>query len=191
MAYPMSRRADRFVSGLVLAGAHRLGSPLHLRPLRRVVATARACRFDQLLIAVGGAAAAVAGVDFAGADVILEGDEPSSFAAALHRMDPRTDVLVLLLGDQPRVTPATVQTLVDGMGLATLAACGYASGRGHPLAFGRDAFGELSTVDEDAGIWQLLERHRDSVVDVPITGRPPRDDDVWSAYGVPAPILDA
>ena len=187
----MSRRADRFVSGLVLAGAHRLGSPLHLRPLRRVVATARACRFDQLLIAVGGAAAAVAGVDFAGADVILEGDEPSSFAAALHRMDPRTDVLVLLLGDQPRVTPATVQTLVDGMGPATLAACGYASGRGHPLAFGRDAFGELSTVDEDAGIWQLLDRHRDSVVDVPITGRPPRDDDVWSAYGVPAPILDA
>jgi molybdenum cofactor cytidylyltransferase len=187
----MSRRADRFVSGLVLAGAHRLGAPLHLPPLRRVVATARACRFDQLLVAFGGAAAAVAAIDFAGADVVLGTGSTSCLTSALLRLDPRTDVLVLLLGDQPGVTPATVQTLVDGMGAGGFAASGYASGRGHPLAFGREAFDELSTLDEDAGVWKLLERHRDTVVDVPIAARPPRDDDVWSGYGATAPALDA
>jgi molybdenum cofactor cytidylyltransferase len=187
----MSRRADRFVTGLVLAGAHRLGAPLHLPPLRRVVATARACRFDQLMVAFGGAATAVTGLDFSGADVVLGTGGASCLVTALNRLDPRTDVLVLLLGDQPGVTPATVQTLVDGMGAGDVAACGYASGRGHPLAFGREAFDELTTLDEPAGVWKLLDRHRDAVVHVPMAERPPRDEDVWSGYGVPAPVLDA
>jgi molybdenum cofactor cytidylyltransferase len=159
----VSRRADRFVSGLVVSTA---GAPL--RPLRRVVDTARACRFDQLVITLGGSAAAVAGLDLAEADVVLDGG-PSSLLAGLAHLDPRADVLVLLSGDQPRVTPATVQALVDGMGLSPLAASGYASGRGHPLAFGRDAFGELAAVDGDAGVWKLLDRHAEAVVSVPMS----------------------
>ncbi|HEX3316448.1 MAG TPA: NTP transferase domain-containing protein [Solirubrobacteraceae bacterium] len=174
----MARRADRFVSGLVLAGeaAQRPGSR-HARLLRRVLDTARSCRFDQLLIAVGGAgaaAAASAGLDLAGADVLADAPHregwASSIVEALANLDPRTDVLVLMLGDQAGMTPGTVQSLLDGMGLAALAACGYASGRGHPLAIRREAFGELSGLDGDAGVWDLLERHPDGVVDVPVAG---------------------
>jgi len=184
----VARRADRFVSGLVLAGGERLSSARDLHPFRRVVATARACRFDQLIVAVGGAAAAVAGVELAGADVILDGggdNASSSLVTALVHLDPRTDLLVLLQGDQPGVTPATVQTLVDGMGLAALAACGYPSGRGHPLAFARDAFGELSALDGDAEVWTLLDRHADDVVDVPVGAYAPRDLDAWASYKAP------
>ena len=69
----MSPRADEFVCGLVLAagGSRRLGRPKQLLSYRsgtllgHVVDVARACEFDQLVVAVGGHAAAVrATVDF-------------------------------------------------------------------------------------------------------------------------------
>ena len=71
-----------------------------------MVGVARACEFDQLVVAIGGAADDVrAQVDLGGAEVVVndaygEGCS-SSIAAALGVVDPRCDVLVLMLGDQP------------------------------------------------------------------------------------------
>ena len=184
-----------FVSGLVLAagGSQRLGQPKQLLPfdgdtlLGRVVATARACRFDQLLVTLGGSAAeVVAGVDLAGADVVVNEDFgsgcASSIAAAVGQVDPRADVLVLLLGDQPGVTPETVQALLDGMGAGVIAACSYANGRGHPLAFGRATFDDLRALHGDTAIWKLLGARGEQVVEVPARGPVPRDVDTWNDY---------
>jgi molybdenum cofactor cytidylyltransferase len=191
----MARRADVFLAGLVLAagGSSRLGQPKQLLPLGgdtllgRVLATARACRFHQLLVALGGAAAEVkAGVDLSGAEVVVNEDFgegcSSSIGAALAHLDSRTDVLVLLLGDQPGVRPATVQGLLDGMGAAPLAACAYANGRGHPLAFGRDVFADLRALHGDRAVWKLLDQRAGEVVDVPTRGPVPRDVDTWEDY---------
>jgi molybdenum cofactor cytidylyltransferase len=191
----MARRADAFVSGLVLAagGSRRLGQPKQLLPfdgdtlLGRVVTTARGCRFDQLLVALGGSAAEVQRcVDLAGAEVVVNGDFgsgcASSIAAALGRVDPRADVLVLLLGDQPGVTSATVQALLDGMGTGVIAACAYANGRGHPLAFGRATFDELRALHGDKAVWKLLAGRADEVIDVPVRGPVPRGVDTRDDY---------
>jgi molybdenum cofactor cytidylyltransferase len=91
-------------------------------------------------------------------------------------------VLVLLLGDQPGVTPATVAALLAGRGEAPLAVCRYDDGRGHPLAFARSAFAELAALHGDKGVWKLLERRSDEVVDIPVAGPIPRDVDTWSDY---------
>ena len=113
--------SDAFVTGLVLGagGSKRLGRPKQLLPygdgtlLGHVVDVARACAFDQIVVALGGAADEVReAVDLDGVDVIVNDDYgegcSSSIAAALGAVDLRCDVLVLMLGDQPGVTAATV-----------------------------------------------------------------------------------
>jgi molybdenum cofactor cytidylyltransferase len=190
----MSRHTE-FVTGLVLAagGSRRLGRPKQLLPygdgtlLDHTLATARACGFDQLVCAIGGAADGVREtVDLSGAEVVENHDFgtgcSSSIALALTVLDPRAAALVLLLGDQPGVTAATVRALIDGRGGAPLAACRYDDGRGHPLAFGRSVFGALAGLHGDKGVWKLLDRWASEVVDVSVRGAVPLDVDSWDDY---------
>jgi molybdenum cofactor cytidylyltransferase len=179
------------VTGLVLAagGSRRLGQPKQLLPYRgrtlldHTLDTARACGFDQLVCAVNGP---LPGIDFAGVEVVEnphygEGCS-SSIAAALTAVDPRSDALVLLLGDQPGVRAETVAALLAGRGDARFAVCRYDDGRGHPFAFGRAAFGELSAMRGDKAVWKLLDVYADEVVEVPIAGPVPLDIDTWADY---------
>jgi molybdenum cofactor cytidylyltransferase len=185
----------RRVTGLVLAagGSRRLGQPKQLLPygdatlLDHTLEMARACAFDQLLCVLGASGDAIRdAVDLQGVQVVENDDFgkgcSSSIAAALSAVDPAADVLVLLLGDQPGVIPATVATLLTGRGDAPLAACAYDGGRGHPLAFARSMFAELATLRGDKAVWKLLDKRAQDVVDVPVDGPIPRDVDTWDDY---------
>jgi molybdenum cofactor cytidylyltransferase len=180
-------------SGLVLAagGSSRLGQPKQLLPfgdgtlLDHTLGVARACGFDQLVCVLGGGAAEVrAVVDLSGIEVVVnEGFGSgcsSSIAASLPVIDG--DVLVLLLGDQPGVSPASVRALLAGRGDAQLAVCRYADGRGHPFAFARPLFGELASLHGDKGVWKLLDRAGGAVAEVPVSGAVPPDVDTWADY---------
>jgi molybdenum cofactor cytidylyltransferase len=184
-----------FVTALVLAagGSSRMGRPKQLLPFRgatlldATLATARAAEVDQVVVALGGSADAVrARVDLRGCHVVVNaryGDGcSSSIAAALRAVDERCDVLVLLLGDQPGVTPDTVSALLAGRGDAPLAACRYCDGRGHPLAFSRAVFADLEALHGDKGVWRLLDERRAEVAEVTVPGPVPRDVDTWSDY---------
>jgi molybdenum cofactor cytidylyltransferase len=191
----MERRASPWVTGLVLAagGSKRLGRPKQLLPygsgtlLDHVLGAARECAFDQLLCVVaGGADGVLSDVDFSGAQVVENPDFgegcSSSIAAALRAVDSRSEVLVLMLGDQPGVSALTVTKLLAGLGAAPLAACAYSDGRGHPLAFSRPMFVELAALHGDRGVWKLLDRFPGEVVDVRVDGPIPRDVDTWEDY---------
>jgi len=191
----MPRRGRPLVTGLVLAagGSKRLGRPKQLLEfgdatlLDHVLATARSCGFDQLLCVLGSGADEVRDVvDLSGVEV-LENQSfgegcSSSIAAALDAIDAHSDVLVLMLGDQPGVSSDTIARLLAGRGESPLAACSYTDGRGHPLAFGRIMFGELEALHGDKGVWKLLDTHVTDVVDVPIDEPIPRDVDTWEDY---------
>ena len=184
-----------FVTGLVLGagGSSRLGRPKQLlaygdRPLlEHTLNTARDCGFDQLVVPIGGAAAEVRErVDFSGAEVVVNEDYgegcSSSIAAALGVVNERCDVLVLMLGDQPGVTPDTVRALLAGRGDAPLAVCRYDDARGHPIAFARSVFAQLADLHGDKGVWRLLDERAGDVVDVPIAGNVPLDVDTPEDY---------
>jgi molybdenum cofactor cytidylyltransferase len=188
-------RTEPFVCGLVLAagGSRRLGRPKQLLPYRgatlldAVLGTARACGFAQLLVALGGAEAGVREqVDLSGADVVVNEAYgtgcSSSIAAAMASLDRRADVLVLLLGDQPGVTPRTVRALLDGRRGAPVAVCRYEDARGHPFAFGSAVFGDLRTLHGDKAVWRLLDERADVVADVAVSGPVPLDVDTWADY---------
>jgi molybdenum cofactor cytidylyltransferase len=187
--------SEPFVAGLVLAagGSRRLGRPKQLLPyggatlLDHTVATARACEFDQLLVAVGGDAEKVRSrVDLSGADVVVNPGFGtgcgSSIAVAMDAVDPAATVLVLVLGDQPGVVPATVRVLLAARGDAPIAVCSYDDGRGHPFVFGRELFGDLRALHGDKAVWRLLDEHAGAVAEVPVAGRVPLDVDTWADY---------
>jgi molybdenum cofactor cytidylyltransferase len=188
-------RRDPFVTGVVLgAGSStRLGHPKQLLPygdgtlLGHVVGVTRACRFHQTIVTIGRAADEVrAKVDLADVDVVVNDDYgegcSSSIAAALAALDPRCDLIVLMLGDQPGVSADTVAALCAGRGEAPAAVCRYDDGRGHPLAFARDLFAELAGLHGDKGVWRLLERHAGDVIEVPVAGPIPLDVDTPADY---------
>ena len=106
----------------------------------------------------------------------------SSIAAALRAVDPRCDVLVLMLGDQPGVSAATVVALLAGRGDAPLAVCRYDDGRGHPIAFARGMFGALADLHGDKGVWRLLDQHASEVTEVAVEGAIPLDVDTEEDY---------
>jgi molybdenum cofactor cytidylyltransferase len=190
-----SPASSGFVTGIVLGagGSTRLGRPKQLLPygevtlLEHTVNTARACGFEQIVVPIGGASDEVLErVDLSGADVVVnyafgEGCS-SSIAAALDTVDDHCDVLVLMLGDQPGVTPETVSALLAGRDDAPLAVCRYEHGRGHPFAFHRSVFGDLADLHGDKGVWRLLDQRADEVVEVPIAGRVPLDVDTPEDY---------
>jgi molybdenum cofactor cytidylyltransferase len=184
-----------FVTGLILAGggSSRLGRPKQLLPygdgtlLGHVLATACVSPLDQLIVTVGGSADEIlSSVDLGGAEVVVndaygEGCS-SSIAAALPLVDPASEVLVLMLGDQPGVTAATVCGLVQGRGDAPIAVCRYDNGRGHPFAFARSMFAELFQLHGDKAVWKLLEQRPDRVREVRMPGPIPPDVDTWEDY---------
>src|SRR3954451_18821113 len=197
-ASELSRRMslhNGFVTGLVLAagGSSRLGRPKQTLPYRdstqlgHVLDCARACGFDQLVVALGGASGEVrTQVDLTGTDVVQNDSYgegcASSIAAALPALDPRCDVLVLMLGDQPGVGPAAVRTLLARHGEAPIAVSRYEDGRGHPFAFRRSVFDELAELQGDKAVWKLIERRPYDVVEVRVPGRVPHDVDTWADY---------
>ncbi|HEY3192973.1 MAG TPA: nucleotidyltransferase family protein [Solirubrobacterales bacterium] len=192
----MAQPAERFVTGLVLAagGSRRLGEPKQLLPygsgtlLDHTLETARASGFDQLIVALGGSSAEVRRkIDLSGADVVenLEFGQgcSSSIAAGLRAIDPRSELMVLMLGDQPGVTPAIVRALIAGCDEGTvLAVCLYDDGRGHPLAFGRALFGALQELHGDKAVWKLMDRLAGQVVEVRVPGPIPPDVDTREDY---------
>ena len=186
-----------FTTGLVLAAgkSSRLGQPKQLLEYRgrtlldNTLDVARSCGFDQLIVALGGAAAEVRNeVDLTGCEVVdnvhFTTGCSSSIVAALGSIDERAEGMVLLLGDQPDVTPASVDALVAAAaaGPDAIAVCHYDNGRGHPFWFARSTFRALTELHGDKAVWKMIESGHWLVADVAIAGDVPLDVDTWDDY---------
>src|SRR5215467_11548352 len=149
----------KFVSGLVLgAGASsRFGQPKQLLPFRGgallgwvINQAERATGLDEIVVVLGRAADEIREkVDFGGAKVV---ENPvfgegcaSSYRAGIGALDPRSDAIMIILGDQPGVEPETINRMADEWrrGDGQIAIASYQGRMGHPMLFARQLFDRL------------------------------------------------
>ncbi len=183
------------VTGVVLAAGNsrRLGTPKQLLPYRdttllgATLGVARSAAFDQLIVTLGAAAAAVrAAVPLDGADVVTVDDCgtgcSASLRVALKRVHPRAAGIVLMLGDQPCLAPATLRRMVENAPGTDIMVCRYHDGIGHPFWLSRRVFGELRRLHGDKGVWKLVESGRHEVRELLVDSPIPLDVDTWDDY---------
>ncbi|WP_431971974.1 nucleotidyltransferase family protein [Nocardia sp. bgisy134] len=185
-----------FVTGVVLAAgsSRRLGTAKQVLPYRDTTVlgatldVVRSCALDQIIVTLGGAAEAVRRqVDLTGVEVVMADDFgsgcSSSLRSALSAVHPRAAGIVLMLGDQPGLSAATVDRLVaEGTTAAPITVCRYRDGVGHPFWLNRSTFGELARLHGDKAVWKLIESGRVAVSRLDVDAPAPLDVDTWDDY---------
>ena len=97
----------------------------------------------------------------------------------------QVDSALILLGDQPLITPQVIDTLITAYrttGMPIVAPL-YKGKRGSPVLFDKSLFSELIEVTGDEGGRVVLERHRNEVEFIEIGDALANYDvDTWEAY---------
>lgn len=173
---------SKFISGLILgAGAsQRLGPPKQLLPFRGttmlgwvVDQTERASELHELVVVLGRAADEVRErVDFGAARVVenpvfTEGCA-SSYRAGLAALNPESEAIMIILGDQPGIAPEIIDSLATEWrrGEAPIALCSYQGRKGHPMIFARSMFDQLENLHGDKAAWKLVDANAELVQEV-------------------------
>lgn len=169
------------IAAVVLAAGRstRMGRPklsleLAGRPvIGHVIAHVRQSRCGLIVVVVGGDADRVsAGVQSPDIQIVrneryAEG-MGTSIAAGISALPPDAEAAVIVLGDQPRVTAASIDALIDAYRATgkPLVASRYRDARGAPTLLGRALFDEARRLGGDVGGRALIDRHPEMVVEV-------------------------
>jgi CTP:molybdopterin cytidylyltransferase MocA len=86
---------------------------------------------------------------------------------------------VVVLADQPGVTPTDVGTVIDAYREtgAPLVRASYRGVSGHPVLIARELFAEVTAQSGDRGARDVLARHADLVHEAPVDRDAPGDVD--------------
>ncbi len=106
----------------------------------------------------------------------------TSLAAGAAALAGRVDAVVVCLGDQPAIDPATIRALVAALRPPAVAAVPIYQGgvRGHPVLFAASCLPELAALRGDRGGRDVLERH--PWARVPVDAPAPGDVDTPEDY---------
>jgi molybdenum cofactor cytidylyltransferase len=179
------------ISGVILAAGSsaRLGRAKQLLPLvgvpllTHVLRNASASQLDEIILVLGHEADRIAAaVGDWGQRLVVSGDyaqgQSASLRAGLLALDPAADAALFLLGDQPRVGPEVIDTLIAAYhaGAGSILVPEYGGQRGNPILFARSLFPELARVTGDEGARGVVRAHASEVVAVPVSDDPPPPD---------------
>jgi len=201
---------DAPVTGIILAAgrSRRLGRPKQLLPfgettlLGQVVLSALAAPLNRVVLVLGpGMGAIGAGLARPGLTVVYTPETAPACSVSIQtglQASPGSGALLLLLGDQPGVTPAVVAAVLSGWRQAQrpVAVGRYRGGEyGHPFVLSGPALAEVPGLSGEKAVWSLLQAHPEWVQAVDLDRPLPRDVDVWDDYlallaehGLPLPV---
>lgn len=177
---------------LAAGSSRRLGRPKQLlevdgRPLlQHVIDAAAAAGPVQLVVVLGHAEREIrAAIALpSGAVVVVNPDfatgQASSLRVCMGALSGSVNRAVVVLGDQPRVTPKAIRAVAEALG--PIARATYGGVPSHPVAFDRALWPELAAVEGDRGAREVLIAHAREVVAVEMGGDPPGDVDTDEDY---------
>ena len=188
----------KFISGLILgAGAsERLGQPKQLLPfggttlLGWVIEQAqRADGLDELVVVLGRAADQIRQrIDFGAAKVV---ENPvfgegcaSSYRAGIGALDPQSEAIMIVLGDQPGIKPGVIERVAEEwrQGQSQIAICSYHGRKGHPMIFAKPLFDQLLGLHGDKAAWKLVDANPDLVQEIEFDLSFPEDINTWDDF---------
>ena len=133
----------------------------------------RAARLDEVVVVLGRAADELRErVDFGSSKVVenpvfTEGCS-SSYRAGIAALDPQSSAIMIILGDQPGITPEIIDRLAEEWRTAEapIALCSYRGRKGHPMIFAQPMFDRLMQLHGDKAAWKLVDANADSLHEV-------------------------
>ena len=171
------------VTAIVLAAgeSRRMG---RLKPLlsfgRRsvietVVTSLQACPIDEILVVTGHRGAEIAAaLNSSGARIVPNPDFDEGMLSSIRQgvaaADPRSEWLLLALGDQPTVPAEVVRRLLDA-GIAGGPGAYiplYGERRGHPILLHASLRQEIGALPAEGGLRELWRQRPESVHHVPV-----------------------
>jgi len=183
----MSETRDRAaggpsVAGIVLAAgkSSRLGRPKQLlqldgQPILDIVlANAGRSLLANVILVLGGDADRIAAaIDDHGQQLIINPDFAEGQSTSLHKgiaaIGESAAGAIVLLGDQPQVTPQIIDRLVAAFheSGSDIVQPVYGGSPGNPVIFRRTVFPELLAITGDRGARDVIQQKRDAVLRVP------------------------
>jgi molybdenum cofactor cytidylyltransferase len=164
------------IAAIILAAgsATRMGELKQLLPIgeqpmaRRVTEAVCAAEPAQVVVVVGAQGEAVTEalsglpVDLVTNEAWAEGMS-TSLQAGLEALRPEIRAALIVLADQPGLTPDLLRALIDHYhaGGALIVAPVHQGRRGNPVLFDRALFAELLAVKGDQGGREIIARHQD------------------------------
>ena len=106
--------------------------------------------------------------------VVINGEhrdgQASSLKAGLRGLTPESDAALFLLGDQPLVSPETIDGIVAAYQRtnAPIIVPIYGGKRGNPVLFGRELFPLIEDLKGDTGARGILAGHPDMLFSLPV-----------------------
>lgn len=110
--------------------------------------------------------------------------QSTSLRAGLRSLGADARAAVVLLGDQPGITPDAIRVVVEAYeeGGGPVVQAGYGGRPGHPVLFDRSIWPELEALAGDVGARDILSLHPEWVTTAGVEGELPEDVDTWDDY---------
>ncbi len=172
------------VTGIVLAAGEgrRMGRTKQLLPFRGqtilecVVENALVSCLQRVIVVLGHQADILEPL-LKGRDVgvVINPDygsgQSTSLKAGLHAVTDEVDAVLFLLGDQPLITPETINSILTAYQLSTSSPIVlplFEHRRGNPALFSRETFTGIKGINGDCGARALFEKYADRILEVTV-----------------------
>jgi molybdenum cofactor cytidylyltransferase len=169
------------INAIILAAGEskRMGKPKPLLRfedktfLEQIISVLRHSLLNRITVVLGAEAQTIQkSIDLSGIDVVINNNyrkgQLSSLIAALEKIPPETEAILVCLVDNPFITTTIVNRIVSTFGQkkSPIVVPVFNNKRGHPALFAKSLFKELVDAPAEQGARYVVYSNEDKVVEV-------------------------